>query len=373
MKMNAAVLYAPKEIKIEAIDIPQCGEGDVLVRLKKATLCPTDIKKFMGDKPDVIEGLKKEGAYILGHEAAGIIEKAGSLVTSVASGDRVAIQPMISCEACAYCKEGKSNMCLNLLGVGGSAGKFGDCIRLMKEQGIGGCFAEYIKVPERCVLKLPSEVDLAAGSLVEPLADVVHSVDAAGVCSEDTVVIIGLGPMGLFHVAAARYNHAKKIICIDVDSERLEIAKQLSADKVINSKEEDPVRIVKEETQGLGADKIFVTSGGRAQGICTEQAIQMAAKQGTISLFASAALTNDQLEVSMNQIHYNMLKLTGTVGFGRKDGEKAVEMLASGVFDYHLIRNVELPLERIEEAIYLYGKGANLKVGLDLEEREKRE
>ena len=93
----------------------------------------------------------------------------------------------------------------------------------------------------------------------------------------------------------------------------------------------------------------------------------MVCKKGTVALFASADVKADELTVSMNFIHYNMINLTGTVGFGAEHGEKALKLLASGIFDPKLIRNRELPLDRIEEAIALYGKGANLKVGLDLE------
>lgn len=367
MKAKAAVLYAPKEMKIEEFEVGPCNGDQILIQLKKATLCPTDIKKYMGDKPDVVSGLKEEGPYILGHEAAGVVMETGEHVTDVKAGDRVAVQPMVSCGECAYCRQEKPNMCLNILGVGGSAGKFGDCIKLMKEREIGGCFSTYLKVPKECVIALPREVDFAAGSLVEPLADAIHSIDAAGVGPEDHIVIIGLGPMGLFHVIAAKYNKAKQILCVDIDEDRLQVAKKLGADIIINSKHKDAVEEVKSLTGGLGADKIFVTSGGKAQGPCTKDGLKMAAKQGTVSLFASAAVSDDELTVSMNYIHYNMLNLTGTVGFRKEDGEKAVRLLASGIFDYKLVRNIEMPLDKIVEGMNLYGKGANLKVGINLE------
>ncbi len=367
MKAKAALLYAPQTIRVEEIELPACGAGEVLVNLKKATLCPTDIKKYMALKPDVEAPLREIGPYILGHEAAGIVIQVGEDVTSVKVGDAVAIQPMIACGTCAYCKQGKINMCQNILGLGASAGSFGDCDKLYHETGIGGCFATHLKAPQSCVMKLPEGLSMEAGSLLEPLADVVHSVDAAGVGENDDVVIIGLGPMGLFHVVAAKYNGARTITCVDIDADRLQVAKDLGATNVINSKEEDAVAKVRSLTDGLGASKIFVTSGGRAQGPCTQQALQMVCKKGTVALFASADVKADELTVSMNFIHYNMINLTGTVGFGREHGEKALTLLASGIFDPKLIRNRELPLDRIEEAIGLYGKGANLKVGLDLE------
>lgn len=368
IKAKAALLYAPQDLRVEETVLPDCGPGEVVVHLKKATLCPTDIKKYMALKPDVETPLREIGPYILGHEAAGIVEEVGSRVTEVKVGDAVAIQPMIACGSCAYCRRGKTNMCLHILGIGGSAGNFGDCDRLYHETGVGGCFATRLKAPQSCVMKLPAGLSMEAGSLLEPLADVVHSVDSAGVGPQDEVVIIGLGPMGLFHVVAARYNGARTIICVDIDETRLEVATRLGAAHTVNSSEKDAVQAVRELTDGLGASKVFITAGGRAQGPCTSQALKMVCKEGTVALFASADVRTDELTISMNNIHYNMINLTGTVGFGREHGEKALKMLASGIFEPSLIRNRELPLERIGEAIALYGKGSNLKVGLDLED-----
>ncbi len=366
VKAKAALLYAPKDIRVEEITLPDPGEKDVVVRIRKATLCPTDIKKYNALKPDVEEPLKTVGPYILGHEAAGEIIEVGSGVTSVKVGDRVAVQPMIACGECAYCKQGKINMCLNLTGIGGSAGGFGDCVKLYHEEGVGGCFATHLKAPESCVMKLPEGLSMEAGSLLEPLADVVHSVDAAGVCPEDDVVIIGLGPMGLFHVVAAKYNGARSITCVDIDESRLETAKKLGATETVNSAKEDPVAFIRQQTDGLGAGKVFVTSGGRAQAPCAEQALKMVRKKGTVALFASADVRADELTISLNFIHYNMINLTGTVGFGREHGEKALEILASGIFDPALIRNRELPLEEIVTGMESYGKGTDLKIGLDM-------
>ena len=366
-KAKAAMLYAPQTIRIEEITLPDCGPKDVIVHLKKATLCPTDIKKYNALKPDVEAPLKEIGPYILGHEAAGVVTEIGSEVHNVHVGDAVAIQPMIACGTCAYCRRGKINMCQHLVGIGGSAGNFGECDALFHSDGVGGCFATHLKAPESCVMKLPEGLSMEAGSLLEPLADVVNSIDSAEVGSNDDVVIIGLGPMGLFHVVAAKYNGAKSITCVDIDAARLEVAKRLGADYVINSREEDPVAAIRERTDGLGASKIFVTSGGRAQGPCTQQALQMVCKKGTVALFASADVKADELTISMNFIHYNMIRLTGTVGFGTEHAEKALKILASGIFAPEIIRNKEYPLEQIEDAIALYGKGENLKLGLNLE------
>lgn len=367
-KAKAALLYAPETIRVETVELPDCGPAEVMVRLKKATLCPTDIKKYYALKPDVEAPLREVGPYVLGHEAAGVVSAVGTAVSEIRVGERVAIQPMIACGKCAYCQQGKIHMCQNILGVGASAGNFGDCDRLYHETGIGGCFSTYIKVPVSCVMPLPPEVSMEAGSLLEPLADVVHSVDAAGTGPGDHVVILGLGPMGLFHVVAARYNGAASITCVDIDDARLRAAAALGADRTLNSKLQDPVEEVRRTTDGLGADKIFVTAGGKGQGLCAQQALKMVCKKGTVALFASADVTADELTISMNHIHYNMINLTGTVGFGREHGEKALRLLAAGIFDPAVIRNRELPLADIEQAIALYGKGENLKVGLDLED-----
>ena len=367
MKMKAALLYAPRDMRVETLEVAPCGEHDIIINLKKACLCPTDIKKYNAAKPDVEGALKKYGPCILGHEAAGVVAEVGSAVTSVKVGDRVAVQPMIYCGTCRYCKEGRTNLCPQVIGVGCSAGGFGDCEELFVQQGIGGCFATHLKVPEICAMKLPDGLSMEAGSLLEPLADVVHSVDHAQVGPGDDVAVLGLGPMGLLHVIAARYNGASSITVVDLDDGRLEIARRLGADHTINSSREEPVARMKELTGGVGANKVFVVPGGPAQAILTAQAMDMVAKGGTVSLFSSSPTGADDFTVSINRIHYSMINFTGTVGFGTAHAEKAIEMLASGCFDYTLIRNRELPLSQINEAVALYGKGENLKVGLDLE------
>lgn len=367
MKMTAAMLYAPRDIRVETREVPACGEHDVIINLKKACLCPTDIKKYDAAKPDVEGALKEYGPCILGHEAAGVIVEVGAAVTSVKVGDRVAVQPMIPCGHCRYCKEGRINLCPDVIGVGCSAGGFGDCEKLYLEQGIGGCFATHLKVPEICAMKIPDSLSMEDGSMLEPLADVVHSVDHAQVGPEDTVAVMGLGPMGLFHVVAAKYNGAKKIIAVDLDDGRLAIAKKLGTDETVNSGTDDPVEAVRAFTDGVGADKVFVVPGGPAQAICAKQAMDLVAKGGTVSLFSSSPTGADDFVVSINRIHYSMINLTGTVGFGTEHAEKAVAMLSSEKFDFSLIRNRELPLSRIDEAIAMYSKGENLKVGLDLE------
>ena len=367
MEMKAALLYAPHDIRVETREVAPCGDHDIIINLKKACLCPTDIKKYNADKPDVEGALKEYGPCILGHEAAGVVVEAGARVTAVKKGDRVAVQPMIFCGECGYCKEGRTNLCPHVIGVGCSAGGFGECEKLFYEQGIGGCFATHLKTPEICAMKLPDSLSMEAGSLLEPLADVVHSVDHALTGPGDDVAVLGLGPMGLLHVAAARYNGARHVIAVDLDESRLDIARRLGADQIVNSRQGDPVAQVKALTGGVGANKVFVVPGGPAQAVLTVQAMDMAAKGGTVSLFSSSPTGADAFTVSINRIHYSMINFTGTVGFGNAHAEKAIEMLASGAFDYTLIRNREMPLSQINEAIALYGRGKNLKIGLDLE------
>ena len=165
MEMKAALLYAPHDIRVETREVAPCGDHDIIINLKKACLCPTDIKKYNADKPDVEGALKEYGPCILGHEAAGVVVEAGARVTAVKKGDRVAVQPMIFCGECGYCKEGRTNLCPHVIGVGCSAGGFGECEKLFYEQGIGGCFATHLKTPEICAMKLPDSLSMEAEDL----------------------------------------------------------------------------------------------------------------------------------------------------------------------------------------------------------------
>jgi L-iditol 2-dehydrogenase len=362
---SAALLYAPGDVRVQEIAIPSVGPGEVLVRLRAVSLCPTDIRKYRSLKPEDIRLLAELGPIILGHEGAGEVVDTGAGVESLRRGDRVAIQTVIACGECAYCRDAQPSMCQAISGVGASVGPFDRYVRLYHDRGYGGCYAEYIKIPEVNAIRIPDSASFADASLFEPTADVVHSIARLGVGPDDSLVVVGLGPMGLLHVAVARAYGARSIIGIDPIARRRTVAQELGATCVIDPGAVDPIASVKQQTGGRGADKVSVAVGGIKQSELSAQAIEYLARRGVISLFAGAYPATP-IAVDPNLIHYNQLTITGTVGYRPQDAAEAVRLIAEGHIQSQVICTPHMPLARIKEGLELYGSQDALKIALDL-------
>jgi L-iditol 2-dehydrogenase len=362
---RAALLIGPEQITVSSLPRPNLGPDEVLIRIHHASLCPTDLKKYFHLDEKSSSALNQGTPVVLGHEAAGIVEEVGSAVEGVAPGQRVAIDPMLPCGECVYCKTGDFPMCLNLAGIGASAGSVSGSIQLLKDKGVGGCFAEYVKVPAANLYPLPDSLSLEAAALMEPLADVLHSLEAGAPQKGETAVVFGLGAMGLMHVWAMSHWGIGQIVGIDPLAERRQMAESFGATTTLDPTVVDPVAALRELGDGAGPHVIFVCTGGRAQKLTTEQSLRAIRKGGRILLYASALKPAD-IPVDINHIHYGMIALTGTVGFYRRHAEQALHMLAEGIIDASRIRTPVFPLDQIQKAFALYGSPEVVKVGIEI-------
>lgn len=255
-------------------------------------------------------------------------------------------------------------MCQNLKGIGVSAGTIQDSLSLLS-QGIGGVFADYIKVPAQNLYVLPDEMSYEAGAMMEPLADVLHSLEAGAPKPGETVVVFGLGAMGLMHVKVMQTWGIEHIIGVDPLPERRAKALEFGAIQVIDPQATDPVAFLKETTGGLGAEVIFVCAGGNAQVMCAKQALASIRKKGRILLYASALKPAD-LSVDINLIHYGMINFTGTVGFYRRHAEQALKILNEGSIDVNQLRTPIFPLDQLPGAFEIHNRAEIVKVGIDV-------
>jgi L-iditol 2-dehydrogenase len=238
-------------------------------------------------------------------------------------------------------------------------------IQLLKDKGVGGCFAEYVKVPAANLYPLPDSLSLEAAALMEPLADVLHSLEAGAPQKGETAVVFGLGAMGLMHVWAMSHWGIGQIVGIDPLAERRQMAESFGATTTLDPTVVDPVAALRELGDGAGPHVIFVCTGGRAQKLTTEQSLRAIRKGGRILLYASALKPAD-IPVDINHIHYGMIALTGTVGFYRRHAEQALHMLAEGIIDASRIRTPVFPLDQIQKAFALYGSPEVVKVGIEI-------
>lgn len=365
---RAAFLVGPEKIVLGTLPVPELAAREVLIKIHHANLCPTDLKKYYQLDERSREILDVNHPIVLGHEAAGIVLEVGSAVKTVKSGDRVALDPMLPCGRCVHCEAGDLPMCQNLSAIGASAGTVSNAVDILENNGVGGCFAEIVKVPEKNLFFVPDTLNLAAASLMEPLADVLHSIEAGDPQAGETAVVFGLGAMGLMHIRVLSHLKVKEIIGIDPIPERRKLAEGFGASVTLDPFQVDVVSTLKAYNKGIGPELIYVCTGGEAQKTTADQALRTVQKGGRILLYASAAKPSS-IPVDINHLHYGMITLTGTVGFYHRHGELALEYLDQGVVDAGQIRRPVFPLEDIEKAFHEYGKSDVVKVGIDLESK----
>ena len=342
--MKAAILTAPNEIALSVAPDPVLGDGDVLIRVRAATICGTDIR--------IWRGRKKAGVRypsILGHEFAGEVVDTGGH-DSLQVGDRVGLCPFIGCGQCRLCKTGHENLCAQGTAVGYQ---------------IDGAFAELIRIPAQAVTAgnirhLPEGMGFDEAALVEPLACVLNGQNKLDLHSGDSVVVLGAGPIGLLHVLLARQRGAGRIISSDPNAHRREAALAAGADAVIDPMSEDVKARVLAETGGHGADVVICAIGVPA---LARQATDLAAMGGRVSLFAGFS-KGETAEMDVNAIHYNEIIVTGAFGLSRKDYDQAFDMIASGQLDAKSLITHQYPLDDILAALGTAESGAAIKVAL---------
>jgi len=245
--MKALVYHGPGQRGWDTVDDPAILDPtDAIVRIDTSTICGTDLHILKGDVPETTPGT------VLGHEAVGTVQEVGASVTTVASGDRVLMSCVSSCGRCRYCKESRYGQCL-----GGGGWIFGHLIN--------GLQAEYARVPfaDNSVYKVPEQL---TDEQVLFLADILPTSFEVGVLNGmvspgDVVAIVGAGPIGLAAIMTAKLYTPGRIVAIDLADSRLESARRFGADTVINNSREQPVAVVMELTDGLGADVAFEAVG----------------------------------------------------------------------------------------------------------------
>lgn len=343
--MKAARFYGIRDIKVEDVPKPQITSGDeVLIKVKVAGICGSDISKYSKTGPHI-------PGEIFGHECSGEVVELGINVKNFKVGDSVAVCPALPCFECDECKQGLYSRCENVAIIGN------------KE--IGGCFAEYMKINSRNLLKLPEEIDYETAAGIEPACIAGHGLYRTGIKVGDTVAVIGTGSIGLLLIQWAKIFGATKVIAIDIFDEKLRIAKDLGADIVINSKDCDAIEKIKEITNNHGVD-IAMESAGTP--FTCAQVLSLAKKGGTV-LYAGVPygeVTFDR--VSFEKIVRNELSVKGTwfgnsFPFPGREWTSAIHYMKNGQLKMeplitHRIKLDELPdiFEKIYKRDIFFGK-----------------
>jgi len=326
-KMKAAMLHGVKDLRVEYVDVPRVGDGEILVKVKAATTCGTDLKIY---QRGYVSGVIKLPT-VFGHEWAGDIDEIGKGVSYFEKGMRVRAGNSSPCLRCYMCQKGKFNLCKDMMWL-------------------WGAYAEYIKVPQRIVMLntqvIPDHVSYEEAAVAEPLACVLHGVEQAQVGLGDTVAIIGAGPIGLLHLLTARKMGAGKVIISDTIDERLKLAQKLGADETINAKQEDTVERTKKLTNGYGADVVIEAIGTPAT---WEQALRMVRKGGTVLEFGGCPPATE-IKVSTEQLHYGETTIMGAFHTTPFHFKKALNLIASGTINVKPLITDRMKLGDIKQA-----------------------
>lgn len=346
MKMKAALLEGPGKLTVREVDKPQCPPRGMLVKVKSAGICGSDMRKFAFGSSAFKYPVQ------LGHEVAGVIEEKDPAVTGFEVGDRVVVGAIIPCGHCHNCLNGKDNLCQEPLYQS-----------MGLTEGYPGGYAEYMPLPEAMVergpiVKIPENVSFDAAALTEPFTTVMNSHEPLKIPEGGTALVIGAGPIGCMHIELFKLDGVTTILA-DVMQERLETAKQVcGADYIINSKDTDLETAVKELTQGRGADIVVVACSVR---VMQEAAPKYVCAGGDIILFGGLPEQDKMVQFDSNDLHYRQLKLHGTIGQCKRHYGKVMEILQSGKINTDGYITV-LPLDEIEQGVKLTKEGKALKV-----------
>lgn len=326
--MKTAVMTAIEEIEIQRRPIPVPKDDEVLVKIEYVGICGSDLHYYESGR---IGNFIVKPPFVLGHEAGGTVVEVGSRVKNLKVGDRVAMEPGRTCGNCEHCRQGKYNLCEDVI--------------FFATPPVDGVFQEYVAHEAGLCFKLPDNVSTMEGALIEPLAVGMHAANQGGAHLGQTAVVTGAGCIGLCTLLSLRAMGVSRIIVVDVMKKRLDKALELGADYVINGKEEDTVARIMELTDGKGADLGIETAGSQ---ITAAQLIR-AAKKGSVIVFVGYSASGEMtLPVGMALDKELTFK---TVFRYRNIYPMAIEAVADGKIDIKGIVTNYFELDDIRNAL----------------------
>ena len=229
---------------VASVEVPEIGRREVLIRVEASALCKSDVDVY--DWTPLVEKANYDLPFVMGHEFAGTIVKVGEDVQGYQEGDRVAGETHIPCGHCETCRNGNQHICGNHMGVLGRT--------------VDGCFADYIALHEKALIRLPENISFEEGAILEPFATAMHAVSKADP-SGRSLLIAGVGTIGQMAVEIAGFLGCTKIFALDIDSGKLEESRRRGADILINGRKEDLAEVIRRETNGIGVDAVIDFTG----------------------------------------------------------------------------------------------------------------
>lgn len=338
----AAVLYGKENLKIEPVAIPDIGPRDILVHVKAALTCGTDVKVFRrGYHARMIVP-----PALFGHELSGNVVAVGPEVTNFRVGDRVVAANSAPCMKCFFCRKGSENLCEDLL--------FNN-----------GAYAEYIRIPSRIVerntYQIPSHISYQDAALAEPLACVIRGLEESRVRPGDTVAVIGQGPIGLMFTRLAKV-YGARVIAIGRRRTQLQRAARMGADDLIcGSDVDDLPKVVRDLTEGYGVD-VAIEAVGNPE--TWQTAVKLVRKGGTVNFFGGCP-NDSRIELDTSLLHYSEITCTASFHHTPAHIQKALDIVSRGQITASDFVNGEEPLTNLLEVMrHLMSHNGHMKTAI---------
>ncbi len=324
--MRAVVLTAPKKLELKGVPVPSPGAGQVLIKVESTAVCRSDVSGYLNKHPMI------QPPRIMGHECSGRVAALGPGVSHWKVGDEVVVETFFySCGTCPGCRAGRYNVCNDVKVIG---------------HNVEGAFAEYALANASFIYEKPPEVSFDEGALTEPLSVGVHAIKRCGIGVGDFVVILGAGAIGLMVLQVAKASGAEVLIA-DLVDRKLELAKRLGADHVVNAGERDTVKAVREISKGEMAPFV-IEAVGRPETI--RQMVDLASSGATLMPIGFTGKDLD--EINLSKITLAEMDMLGILGFCR-DFPTSLKLMKRGQVDMKSMITQRMPLARVEEAIKL--------------------
>jgi L-iditol 2-dehydrogenase len=345
-KMKAALFYGKKEdMRIETVDVPDIGDGDVLLKVHGSGICGSDARSYFNGIEE-----RYKIPIIFGHELTAEIYRVGNRVTGYSPGERIVVAPIYGCGQCEFCVSGRENLCENVVVIG--------CT-------YDGGYAEYMVIPEKGVergalVKIGENVSDAAGTMIEPMSCCLHGLRKLHIQPGDSVIVFGAGPIGLSHMILSKMIGGGRVGIIDMVESRLSEAEVFGADITINGASKTWEEEVRDFCGPHGAD-IVVTAAPSVSAV--ENGIKIVKSGGKLLIFGGLP-HGSRWNMDPNIVHYREITIYGSIDATIDDFRRAAAMAPK--LDLERFVTHTLPLEKAKEGMEIMRRKEGLKVIFDV-------
>jgi len=341
--MLAALLYDRNDLRLEEVGTPGIREDEVLLKVKSAAICGTDVRMFKNG----YKGITPQTPRVLGHELSGVIAAVGSRVKGCKEGMRVAVAPNMGCGVCNACVRGDSHLCKTYKALGIN---------------VDGGFAEYVAIPSEAVrsgnvIELAENVSFDEAALNEALSCVYNGFQRCAVRPGNRVLIIGAGPIGIMHAKLAKMAGASRVYINDLSEERMDVCGEIDG-SFVTVKSEVLDEFIMDDTGGEGVDVCITACPAPA---AQRKALELAAINGRINFFGGLPADRQDVSLNTNLIHYKQLIVTGSTRANVLQFRETLEFIASGILDVKKLVTGRFPLKDIMKGFELASEAAGLK------------